>query len=377
MEQLLPMDEILKFSRVLDYEEIKKSFANSELRLDWLIKQWNHNPTNTFTFANVLKNQKVREYLEQRFSWEELINLPQIAALDTILSDKRIQSCLGFSLTLDQLIDHPHIDAVAYILGLCNTDFQQHLNQNPINTLIELDAIDSFAYTLRIMKEKNVLGLLCTDDDWPYRKLYVETLFELLPNIIEFAACVKKCEALLTKSSLLWLIKHNKQEGILPLISLCSDEHFQKCLDRKTRVNLIDAFKVDTSLANSLQTVLYQTQFRQYLSDDFWEMREVVRILQISQYQDYFKPDMLTVPVLLAAPSVREALLNNEVQRCLAVAEVTIGQILRSTKSDLMLLAENGVGSYVEALWDKNDVQARGVKDDQARGRKDNNCIIS
>ncbi|MCD6027262.1 MAG: hypothetical protein K0R08_1781 [Solimicrobium sp.] len=378
IEQLLPLRGIRIFSCVLDYEEIKNSLDKGELRLDWLIKQWNHNATNTLAFANVLKNKKVRDYLEQRFSWEELVNLPQIAPLYTILSDKRIHRCLGSSYTLDELIVHPHIDAVAYVLALPNTVFQQHLDQNLIKTLIELDEIRSFAYILRIIKEKNVLDLLCTDDDWPYRKLYVETLFELLPNRVKFAACLKKCEALLTKSSLLGLIKYSKHEDVLPLISLCSDKHFQKCLDKETRVRLSDSFKKDGSLGDSLQTVLSKTQFDQYLSEDYWEMQEVVLILQIPQYQNYFETDMLTVPVLLATSSVREALLNNDVQRCLALEEITIEQILTSTKSDLILLAKNGLASYVQTLFDKNYVEAAEVtKNAQAHERKDNNCIIS
>jgi hypothetical protein len=149
-------------------------------------------------------------------------------------------------------------------------------------------------------------------------------------------------------------------------------------LDKETRVRLSDSFKKDGSLGDSLQTVLSKTQFDQYLSEDYWEMQEVVLILQIPQYQNYFETDMLTVPVLLATSSVREALLNNDVQRCLALEEITIEQILTSTKSDLILLAKNGLASYVQTLFDKNYVEAAEVtKNAQAHERKDNNCIIS
>ncbi|MCD6027264.1 MAG: hypothetical protein K0R08_1783 [Solimicrobium sp.] len=378
IKQLLPLPEIRKFSCVLDYEEIKNSFANSELRLDWLIEQWNHNVTNTYAFANILNNKKVRDHLEQRFSWKELIKLPQIAPLYTILSDKRIQQCLGSSLALDELIDHPHIDAVAYILDLPYWVFQQHLKQKRIKTLIEFEGIDSFAYILRTLKKKDVLDLLCKHDDWPFRKLPVKALFGLLNAVVHFADCLKKCEAFLTKSSLLWLIKYREFANIIPLISLCSDENFQKCMDEQTRVRLVNAFKEDGSLHDSLVTVLYGTQFEPYLSEDFWEMYEVVRILQISQYQDYFKIDMLTVPVLLAASHVRSALLDKEVQHCLALKEITVEQILTSTESDLILLQKNGLASYVQALYDKNDVQVADVtRNAQVHESKDNNCIIS
>jgi hypothetical protein len=125
-------------------------------------------------------------------------------------------------------------------------------------------------------------------------------------------------------------------------------------------------------------TVLYGTQFEPYLSEDFWEMYEVVRILQISQYQDFFKIDMLTVPVLLAASHVRSALLDKEVQHCLALKEITVEQILTSTESDLILLQKNGLASYVQALYDKNDVQVTDVtRNAQVHESKDNNCIIS
>ncbi|MCD6025817.1 MAG: hypothetical protein K0R08_336 [Solimicrobium sp.] len=297
IEQLLTIPRLKDYAAALDFEGIQQDLKNGKLSIDWFVNQWKKNTDKTFALAKLLSNKQVRARYDEssltpketyELSYlEELLELPQLIPLSTILAYPVVRECLddsSFSVTLGKLISLPNIDKVANVLRIIDEMNIAAFTPKDIEQLINLWDIVSFYDVLEEFRTSVIFRQTYPEyQSLAYEHSTVDPSFELLSFLADLASLQKECSV---------------------------------CLNKYSYIELLERLSVGSSLVATLKVI--------------------VSLFANSQIRQYFKERALTVKMLAAtSDSGLKALANEDMRELLKMKKITLTEVLSMNENDL------------------------------------------